>query len=1168
MISVEFASTADQPKIGRLAPARTDRTMTHTTLSNPPTSAWFDSIADSPAVRRLAHLIVEAATGGTVSARGAIGSSTTLVAAALQRRLQQPLLLVVAHLDEADEAVDELEALGVEAVRFPAMELAPGESSISLDLLAERLTLVSRLIESNQSKIQNPKSRIAPSIIIAPIQAIMQAVPRADRLGQMLRVIRIGDRINATELARWLSDAGYNRVETIDSPGEFAIRGGIIDVFPPGGTAARIDLFGDEVEALREIDLGTMGSDRKIDQVELVGATLQSLQTDEGMAPLADHLPSQTIVILAEMVEIIEQGRSYFDRAHDARGIFGPPAVLKSLGEMCQALVDINQYAAGSAGNEAIELPVQSLPPFSENATEAFAELAELSKEHRTFVLCQNEGETQRMRELMAEFAPQAAIEIQMHYLHRGFIWAGGNLPDADAASIALVPYHELLHRYNTRRRIRRVAAGAGGLAGKAMDSFVDLKPGDLVVHRDHGIARFTGLKALDSATAQGKESNEEFLTLEFAGSTKLHVPASKIELVQKYIGAFHGEPKLSTLGGKGWKRQKDQVTEAVRDLAAQMLRIQAARESMPGIRFPADTTWQKEFEAEFPYEETEDQLTAISAMKRDMGDQRPMDRLICGDVGFGKTEVAIRGAFKAAEFGKQVAVLVPTTVLAEQHERTFRERFADYPFRIESISRFKTGSEQAQILDSLRKGQVDIIIGTHRLLSKDVKFADLGFVVIDEEQRFGVEHKQKLLEFRTTADVLTMSATPIPRTLHMSLLGLRDISSLTTAPLDRRAIVTEVISANKNRIKQAMARELAREGQIFFVHNRVQSIDKVAKEVQTLAPNARVIIGHGQMPARQLESVMLKFMRREADILVCTTIIESGIDIPTANTMFINDAHRFGLSELHQLRGRVGRYKHRAYCYLILPRDRVLSELAMKRLQALENFSMLGAGFKIALRDLEIRGAGNLLGAEQSGHIAAVGYEMYCQLLENAVADLKNERPIMSIESTVDIGITGSIPKGYIPSDARRMDAYRRISRANDLQTLKQIENDLVSAYGELPRTASVHIQLAEIQISAALLGIQSITRHEDDIIFRTKHPADLERHMKGAKGTLRIVGQPDGAGLAEVYYRPPKTYFAHDSLLNVLRTRLRPQGGIDSADHVNPERAAPVSKRFAAAP
>jgi transcription-repair coupling factor (superfamily II helicase) len=936
---------------------------------------WFERILSTPVVGRLAEAIAHAAarSGEAISARGAIGSSTVLVAAALQRKLNRPLLLVVAHLDEADEAIDELEALGVNAARFPAMELAPGESSVSLDLLAERLTLVRRLIDaSNQSTID------APSVIIAPIQALMQAVPRADRLHQMLRIIRAGERLDTVELSRWLSGAGYNRVETIDTPGEFAIRGGIVDVFPPGGAPARIDLFGDEAESMHEIDLGTMGSDRKLEHVELVGATLEKLQTDEGMVPLAAHLPQATIAVLAELNEITEQGRSYFDRAHDARGIFGPPAVFKSIAEQCHAVVDINQYGTGIAGDQTLELPVQTLPGFSENATEALEELSQVSKEHSTIVLCQNDGEAQRMRELMAEFAPNATIEVENHYLHRGFIWS-------QADSLALVPYHELLHRYHTRRRVRRVAAGAGGLAAsgaaggsggvRAIDTFVDLQVGDYVVHREHGIARFAGLKTLDTSVSSGKESNEEFLTLEFSGRAKLHVPASKIELVQKYIGAFQGEPKLSTLGGKSWKRQKDQVSDAVRDLAGEMLRIQAARESMPGVRYPADTTWQKEFEAEFPYEETDDQLAAITAVKRDMADPRPMDRLICGDVGFGKTEVAIRGAFKAAEFGKQVAVLVPTTVLAEQHERTFRERFADYPFKIESISRFKTDGEQRQVLEALRKGQVDIIIGTHRLLSKDVKFADLGLVVIDEEQRFGVEHKHKLLAFRATADVLTMSATPIPRTLHMSLLGLRDISSLTTAPLDRRAIVTEVISGNKKRIQQAMERELAREGQIFFVHNRVQSIDDVAAQVQKLVPAARVIVGHGQMPARQLESVMLKFMRREADILVCTTIIESGIDIPTANTMFINDAYRFGLSELHQLRGRVGRYKHRAYCYLILPRDRVLSEVAMKRLQALENFSMLGAGFKIALRDLEIRGAGNLLGAEQSGHIAAVGF-------------------------------------------------------------------------------------------------------------------------------------------------------------------------------------------------
>jgi len=1074
---------------------------------------WVQSIAKTRAVGDLAALIER---GGAVSARGVVGSSTVLITAALWRLLRRPMLLLVAHLDEADEALDELEALEIEAARLPAMEIVPGETSINLELLAERLTLVRRLAEGQ-----------VPPILIAPIQALMQSVPDGDALGEMLRVIRPGEKLDLGELAAWLDRSGYRRVHTIETAGEFAIRGGIVDIFPAGAEPSRIDLFGEEVEGVFAVDLDTMGSDRRLDSIELVGATIEQLQSEQGTSCFIDYLPPETVALLAEVVEITEQGRSYFDRVADASGILGPPTVFKAIGERAGTVVDVNQFTSGAAPGDLIELPVAMLPTFDEAVAEGVGELAELAAEAETFVLCQNEGEAARMRELLAEFAPEAEVQVQRHYLHRGFVWGG----EEDGLRIALVPNHELLHRYQTRRRIRRLAAG------RAMDAFVDLQVGDYVVHRDHGIARFLGLRAL----ADVGGGSEEFLTLEFARGAKLNVPASRIDVVQKYIGAFTGAPELSTLGGKRWKRQKEKVSEAVRDLAAEMLRLQAARESLPGIRFPADTSWQREFEAEFPYEETEDQQAAITAVKRNMTDDRPMDRLVCGDVGFGKTEVAIRAAFKAAEYGKQVAVLVPTTVLAEQHERTFRQRFADYPFLIETISRFRTRKEQEEIVENLKRGRVDVVIGTHRLLSEDVKFSDLGLVVVDEEQRFGVEHKQKLLSLRSTCDVLTLSATPIPRTLHMALLGLRDISSLSTPPLDRRAIVTEVIPYNPRRIQQAIARELAREGQVFFVHNRVHNIQSVADDVQRLAPEARVIIGHGQMPTRRLESVMLKFVRGEADILVCTTIIESGIDIPTANTMIINDAHMFGLSELHQLRGRVGRYKHRAYCYLLLPKSRTISETAMKRLAAVENFSMLGAGFKIALRDLEIRGAGNLLGAEQSGHIAAVGYEMYCQLLEQAVAELKNEQKARAVDTAVDLGITGALPRGYIPSDVRRMDAYRRISRANDYASLDKIRHDLTSAYGELPQRTEAMFQLAEIRISATLLGLRSITRHENDIIFKTGRPGDLEAHMRGAKGSLRMVGDVDAAGLTTVYYRPPRQYLDAPSLLTVLRRRLR---------------------------
>ena len=1078
---------------------------------------WIDSIMRAPVVDRLTERLQS---GDRLSARGIAGSSTVILAAALRARLQRPILMVVAHLDDADEATDELTALGLGGAKLPAMEIVPGETSVNLDLLAERLTLVRRLIKGD-----------VPPIIVASIQALMQAVPHADRLAAMLRVIRPGNQLNIAELAHWLDTCGYRRVETVETAGEFAVRGGIIDIFPAGaagGEPCRIDLLGDEVDGLYAIDLDTMGSDRNLDRIDLVGATIEQLQCDEGTTAFLDYAPAETAAILVELTELTEQGRSYFDRVSDARGIFGPPAVFQAIHRRCASVLEANQLTVGSDPECCLDLPVQRLPAFAESASEAVKELAQIASAHAAHVLCQNKGEAQRMQELLAESAPDAAVAVHTHYLHRGFFWSG----EGAGESIALVPYHELLHRYQTRRRLRRLAAG------RAMDAFVDLQVGDFIVHRDHGIARFLGLRTLEDPSS----SAEEFLTLEFARGAKLHVPTSKIELIQKYIGAFTGRPELSTLGGKKWKRQKEKVADAVRDLAAEMLRLQAAREALPGICYPGDTTWQREFEAEFPYEETDDQLAAATAVKRDMAHDRPMDRLLCGDVGFGKTEIAVRAAFKAAEYGKQVAVLVPTTVLAEQHDRTFRQRLADYPFRIEALSRFKTRKEQNAILEDLKKGRVDVIIGTHRLLSEDIAFGDLGLVIVDEEQRFGVEHKQKLLTFRSTCDVLTLSATPIPRTLHMSLLGLRDISSLTTPPLDRRAIVTEVIPYNPRRIKQAIDRELAREGQVFFVHNRVYNIQSVADDVQQLAPDARVLIGHGQMPARQLESVMFKFVRGEADILVCTTIIESGIDIPTANTMIINDAHMFGLSELHQLRGRVGRYKHRAYCYLLLPQGRTVTETALKRLRAVEDFSMLGAGFKIALRDLEIRGAGNLLGPEQSGHIAAVGYEMYCQLLENSVAELKGHRKVRALDTTVDLAISGALPKGYIPSDARRMDAYRRVSQANDEAALAKIRRDLVSAYGDLPRRAEILFQLAEIRIAAALLDIQSITRHEDDIILKSKQPRALEQRMRGAKGSLRMVGDVDGAGLTTVYFRPPSNYLETDTLLTVLRRRLGP--------------------------
>ncbi len=1064
--------------------------------------------------------------GGASAFEGSAGSLPSFIAAELARgrgasaAAGGPVLLVVAHLDEADEAVEELRALGVEATAFPAIEVLPGETSPSAELTVARLAVVRGLASSTSG-----------GAIVAPIAALMQSVPDAKRMAGLVRELSTGSRVSPTELVAWLVEGGYRRVESIESPGEVAVRGGIVDIAPPGGSSpVRLDFFGDEIERIFEVDLATQASDRRIERVELVAVALDAVlgdpTTGAGAMHFAQCLPAGTVTVLSEMSEIIEQARAYWDRVRDGRGVFGPPATLSAIAERSKAVLELHGF--GSAGGVADKLGARIVPPFHEDASVAAGELAALARDRRAIVVCESDGERARMAELLARHTEVSRIAMPVGHLARGF------LVDDPAHPAIIVPAGEVLHRAPVRRR-GRTLAGA-----RAKDAFLSFEPGDYVVHRDHGIARFVGLQLIRPDAAGPDEAPQEFLTLEFDQGAKIHVPATRIELVQRYVGAGAARPKLSTLGGRRWKRAKEEAEESARDFAAELLRVQAARSATRGTAFPADSDWQREFESQFPYDETEDQLSAIAATKRDMERARPMDRLVCGDVGFGKTEIAIRAAFKAVDSGSQVAVLVPTTVLCEQHERSFRDRFRGYPFRVESVSRFKSDAEQRETLEALAEGKVDVIIGTHRLLSKDVHFRNLGLVVVDEEQRFGVEHKQRLLEFRVTADVLTLSATPIPRTLHMAMLGLRDISSLTTAPADRRAIVTEVIPHNRRRIQQAILRELAREGQIFFVHNRIHDLFSVADDLQQLAPDARIAVGHGQMPPKELEDAMLRFMRREADILVSTTIIESGIDIPTANTIIINNAHMFGLAELHQLRGRVGRWKHRAYCYLVLPKDRPVRDEALKRLHAVEEFSMLGAGFRIAMRYLELRGAGNLLGAEQSGHIAAVGYEMYCQLLEQAVAGLRNETKVSPLDTIVDIGLAGSIPKGWIPSDARRMEAYRRIGQADTIEALAKVVADLESAYGEAPSGTRALLDVADLRLRAATLGIRSVVRAAPDVIFRCASPRELERLLAGVQGVVRVVGQPDDAGLTDVYFRPPAAFLEPRSLVTVLRKRL----------------------------
>ncbi|MAX24831.1 MAG: transcription-repair coupling factor [Phycisphaeraceae bacterium] len=1115
---------------------------------------WLNDLLESSQLKVITRQLASSKVQRFV-AHGSQGSSAALVSGATALQGNRHVLMVVGHLDDADNAVEDLELWqqaghDLEIRRFGALEVLPGESSVSLELLAERLALV--------HEFSDPATNYAkPMVIVAPVQALMQSVPIPSAIPEMAMTLKVGQEMSPGNLATWLTDAGYSRVEGIEQPGEFAVRGGIVDIYPPMGAnqdPVRLDYFGDEIDSICMVDPDTMGSGKRLESVQFIGAKLDQLQSDQATTSLWELMPRDTAVVLHEVMELSEQARGYYERLTNPVGIYAPSTVFASLIKFPH--VEMNQYSSTSGTETAVTLPIASLTPFSENASTAVKELGERSDDPKAklVIVCPKPAEKDRLIELIEQHIPGSMdrLTIEVGYLYRGFTWENDQ-----GQTLILTPHQEIFHRYEVRRTIRRLS-GSQSAGSRATDAFLDLTPGDYVVHIDHGIALFRGLRQMVPGSRKTPEGlpqptkkkkteksapTEEYLTLEFADKALLHVPATQIDMVSKYIGGFEGRPPLSKLGGKRWEKQKEQVEDAVKDMASELLRVQAARQAIPGIRFPEDTKWQKEFEAEFPYQETEDQLTAIHSCKQDMMSPRPMDRLICGDVGFGKTEVAIRAAFKAADAGKQVAVLVPTTVLAEQHERTFRKRMADYPINIECINRFKTGKQAKAIITGLATKSVDIVIGTHRLLSKDIRFADLGLVIIDEEQRFGVEHKNKLLQFRLTADVLTLSATPIPRTLHMSMLGLRDISSLSIPPADRRAIVTEVIAYNEHRIKNAIIREMNRNGQVYYVHNRVHDIQCVADNVKRLVPDARVIIGHGQMAGHELERVMLKFIRKQADVLVSTTIIESGIDIPTANTMIIDQADIFGLAELHQLRGRVGRYKHRAYCYLMLPEDRPVNDKAVKRLRAIEQYAMLGAGFKIAMRDLEIRGAGNLLGAEQSGHIAAVGYDMYCQMLEHATKRLRHERIIEPAKTHLELPAIGQLPKAYISSDKFRMEAYRRLSRALSMDEYDAVVKDITDAYGKAPAPAQTYMDLTELRLAATLLQIDVLKLEGPDLIFKTKAPQEVFKVFEGAPGRVSLIDE------TTVYYRPPSNYLEPVStLLAVLRKLLvRPARDLD---------------------
>ncbi len=1118
----------------------------------------FDTIRDDPLLAELVRLLARG--NPAVAAEGLWGSSAPILAALAAEQLDRPLLLVTAHADEADDVRDDIEtATGTAPDLLPQLDTLAGEPTGPDELASERLRLcVGLLSAAGAASVARPRP-----LIVASIMALMQPVPSARAIQDSSFSAEVGQTLDPDQFANWLAEHGFQRCDAVDVPGDFARRGGIIDVFSSAHTdPIRVEFFGDEVESIRRFDTGTQRSSDTLGGIRIPALSMSTHQAvsrgDDRTTSFLALLPPDTLLAFSEPGEIQELGRTYLLRLGERTGIIPADALFRRANDFAQ----LHLHRFTGILPQKVHFEVSSLPQFDPKSPDALKTLVELSVKTPVVVLCDNRPEEQRLQELLEEGSREQGIEgsrearnpraptaipqsrnpsiptlrTALGVLHRGFQWR----------HTAFVPHHELFHRYRQRRTLRRVAPA------RPIDSFFDLDTGDYVVHALHGIGRFLGLKTLER---EGR--SDEYLAIEFADSAVVHVPISQIQIVQKYIGTVRGKPKLSKVGGQAWKRAKERVTEAVTDLAAELLAVQARRAAEEGTAYPHDTEWQREFEGSFLYQETEDQLRSLDEIKRDMGRPRPMDRLLCGDVGYGKTELAVRAAFKAAEYGKQVAVLVPTTVLAEQHHQTFNERMADYPFRIEVLSRFRSKREQSHILDRTRRGEIDILIGTHRLLSGDVHFSDLGLVIIDEEQRFGVEAKERLKQLRATVDLLTLTATPIPRTLHMAMLGIRDISSLQTAPIDRRAIVTQVRLWDDRLIREAILRELNRDGQVYFVHNFVRDIHQVANRLRTLIPEARCVVGHGQMSGPELEDVMLKFLHKEADILVSTNIIESGLDIPTANTIFVNRAERFGLADLHQLRGRVGRSKHRAYCYALLSPKHPVKENAARRLKALEHYSDLGAGFQIAMRDLEIRGAGNILGPEQSGHIEAVGYEMYCQLLEQAVRRMKNEPAPEFRAVNLDLGISATIPRNYIRADRQRMEVYKRLTNCRALDELEVLRGDIRDAFGAPPEQVETLLALAEIRVLAQPWGIRSMVLVDPDVVFAIDDVRKVEPLFATGPGSPRM---PDAH---TVHWRLAKRYLEPATLLTVLRQQLRPRAAAPaSATPAAPTKPVPATK------
>ncbi len=1100
---------------------------------------------------------------GEVRLAGLTDSAKALAVPLIASEISRPIIVVTESNQHAEALIQPMRwfyraVTGKPDNRvalLPAFDVSPYENrSPHAEIAEDRAVALWRFVTGEAD------------LLIAPLDAALARMRDPQFYRGLARTIARDETIAHEDLIGFLASAGYERQTTCEMPGQFAVRGGIIDVFSPETPQpVRIELLGDVIESIRAFDPNTQRSTNPMERALLLPLTeflrqseVLEYQRVAGASGREDGPPPEGFYPGWEFREILREERKavLFDLAADPIVILDEPAVLEdavkkyraSLQEAFDASEDpaaatpdryilsedewslalqlfprlgLEHLAMSHEDGAVLAIRSQPTTRYRGNVAAFTSEMrARLASGDQVIVTAASTGEMERFADICHEYElPYRVGELEENTTVTRLAEEGisGSMPAVvlakaplaegvaiPAAHLAVYGNSDLFEKVGPPQRTRMRPKAA-----TFFSDLSDLKPGDYVVHVDHGIGQFEGLRQVSVEGANG-----EFMLLKYAADAKLYVPLARLDLIQKYNSLGDAPPALDRLGTGTWEARKSRVRKSVSDMADQLLALYAERKMTPAYAFPPDSNWQREFEDAFEFQETPDQLKAIEDVKRDMESSVPMDRLLCGDVGYGKTEVAMRAAFKAVTNAKQAAVLAPTTVLAFQHYETFRRRFAAFPVRIEMLSRFRSDKEQKKTIEELEAGKIDIVIGTHRLLSRDVKFHDLGLLIVDEEQRFGVAHKERLKELRKNVNVLTMSATPIPRTLHMSLIGLRDMSVIETPPKDRLAIQTTVAPFTETLVQRAINDELERGGQVFFVHNRVESIASIATMVMRLVPKARVVVGHGQMRESELEKVMLKFVRGEADILISTTIVENGLDIPRANTILINRADRMGLSELYQLRGRVGRSNQRAYAYLLVPPDVTLSAIARQRLAALKEFSDLGAGFRIAALDLELRGAGNLLGREQHGHVEAVGFDMYVQMLERAVAERKGESVVPERRATLNLGQEIRIPPEYIENENLRLRMYKRIAEVATDAEREEARRELADRFGPPPPAVENLLDYAVLKAFAEKLLVASIDRRGDQIgiKFYDDTPVGPERVVKMVRKRRDVRIDPSG--------------------------------------------------------